>query len=716
MTTASTPAPHRTGCPAWLAAGLIVLAVVATWWTSLAAPFVLDDHDSILNNGTIRRFPSLDWMRPPATGGETVSGRPILNLSFAIDYALHGLDARGFRVTNVLIHAAAALVLFGLVRRTLIRAKESDSVARWTALAIALIWALHPLQTAAVTYVVQRAESLAGLLGLLALYGFVRATAPAGELRESARRLWAVGSVLACFLGVGTKETVAVVPIIILLYDRALVAGSLRAAWQQHGRLHAALFASWIPLVGLMVANRGRGGSAGFETEIGVVTYFLTQCEAIVRYGRLAFWPVGQVFDYGTPTIASVSEVWMQLALLLAAGGAVLWCLMRNRVAGLWGACFFLLLAPSSSFVPVATQTMAEHRMYLTLAALLALAAAGVRSLPLSSSGRALLAFFVIALCSAATVMRNDVYRSEVTLWADTVEKRPENARAQHNLGRALGAAGETGRAMAAFRRAIALQPNHAFAHFSLGKLLASRGEWKEARLHLEAASDAAPQYADAAIGLGTVLMQLGEIDAARERFEAALRNDPLSREARTSLAAVAIKQGRFDEAERDLAEVLRVEPAFGLARYQMGLLREKQQDAAAAEREFREALAHDPRLAAAQLALGNLLARASDFARAESAYRAASEIAPSAEVYFVWGNLLARSRRVEEAIARYRMALGMDANHVRARNNLANALLMLRRFEEAAREYEEVLSRDPENAVVRENLSQVRQYQRATQ
>ncbi len=691
-----------------------MLAVVATWWTSLAARFVLDDHDSILNNGTIRRFPSFDWVRPPATGGETVSGRPILNLSFTIDHALHGLDVRGFRMTNVLIHAAAALVLFGLVRRTPIRAQGSDFVAGWTALAMALVWALHPLQTAAVTYVVQRAESLAGLCSLLALYGFVRATAPAGESRASSRRAWAAGSVFACFLGVGTKETVAVVPIIVLLYDRALVSGSLRGAWQRHGRLHAALFASWIPLALLVTANRGRGGSAGLESEVNVATYFLTQCEAIVRYVRLAFWPQGQVFDYGTPTIASVSEVWMQLALLLGAGGIVVWLLLRNRVAGLWGAVFFLLLAPSSSIVPVATQTMAEHRMYLALAALLAWAAAGVRSLPLSSNARTLLAFLVVATLAAVTVARNDVYRSEVRLWSDTVEKRPENARAQHNLGRAWREAGEIEQAMAAFRRAIALQPNHAFAHFSLGTLLAGRGEWREARLHLAAASHAAPYYVEAAIGLGTVLMQLGENDEARERFEAALRSDPLSREARASLAALAIKQGRFDEAERNLDEVLRLEPEFAFARYQMGLLREKQQDPVAAEREFRTAVAHDPSFGAAHLALGNLLARTGDFARAERAYRAASEITPSAEVYFVWGNLLARARRIDEAIGRYRAALDVDANHVGARNNLANALLVSRRFEEAAREYEEVLSRDPENAVVRENLAQVRQLQRA--
>lgn len=623
------------GWPSWLAATVIVLAVVATWGTSLPAPFELDDHESILTNATIRRFPSLDWLHPPATGGETVSGRPVLNLSFAINHALHGLDVRGFRLANMFIHAAAALALFGIVRRTLRRADRNDIVASDVALVVALIWALHPLQTAAVTYVVQRAESLAGLFYLLTLYGFIRATE-----RDAAKPRWFAVAAVACWLGVLTKETVATAPVVILFYDRAFVSGAWRAAWQRNGRLHALLFASWIAVAASVLGHGGRGGSAGLDTSIAPGIYFLTQCEAVVRYLKLAFWPAGQVFDYGVPTVAAVSEVWMQLAFLVIAGGATVWLIVRNHAAGFAGACFFLLLAPSSSFVPVATQTMAEHRMYLALVPIVVMAVGGVRSLPLPKGIRVLGAMLVIASLAVATVTRNAVYHSEIALWSDTVRKRPENPRAQHNLGRALHEAGEVEAAMAAFRRAIAVQPNHAFAHFSLGTILASRAEWEEARKHLRAAVEADPNYTAARMNLGRVLMQLGHDEEARGQFQAAVRDDPNLASAQRALGHLLARAGELDGAAAAYQAALKVEPSVE-----------------------------------AHFALGNLLARARRIDEAMTHYRAVLEI--DSEHVGARNNLanaLFVSRRFDEAAREYEEVLRRDPQNATVRENLAQA------------------------------------------
>ncbi len=635
MDTASTHGTLRAGVPPRLVAWAIVLAVLATWWTSLPAPFELDDHESILANATIRRFPSLDWLHPPASGGETVSGRPVLNLSFAINHALHGLDVRGFRLTNMFIHAAAALALFGIVRRTLARADRNDTAAREIALVVALIWALHPLQTAAVTYVVQRAESLAGLFYLLTLYGFIRAAE-----RDDARPRWFVVSALACWLGVLTKETVATAPLVVFLYDRAFVSGSWRAAWRNNGRLHAMLVASWIAVAALALGHEGRGGSAGLDTSIAPVTYFLTQCEAIVRYVRLAFWPAGQVFDYGVPTVASVSEVWMQLALLAIAGGATVWLIVRNHAAGFAGACFFLLLGPSSSFVPVATQTMAEHRMYLALAPIVVVVVCGGRLTPLPKGIGALAAMLVMASLAIATVARNGVYRSEIALWRDTARKRPENPRAQHNLGRALHEAGEVEPAMAAFRRAIAVQPNHAFAHFSLGTILASRAEWEGAMKHLRAAVEADANDTAARMNLGRVLMQLGRDDEARVQFQAAVREDPHLAPAQRALGHLLAKVGELDGAAEAYQAALNVEPSVE-----------------------------------AHFALGNLLARARRIDEAMTHYRSALEL--DSEHVGARNNLanaLFVSRRFEEAAREYEEVLRRDPQNATVRENLAQA------------------------------------------
>ena len=194
----------------------------------------------------------------PPSHGETVSGRPVLNLSLALNYAVSGCDVRGYHVTNLAIHLAAALLLFGIVRRTLPRFRGCGGgqqlarlqLATPLALAIALLWAVHPLQTESVTYIVQRAESLMGLFYLLTLYCFLRG---AGSARAI---FWYAGSVLACLLGMATKEVMVSAPLVVLLYDRTFLAGSFREAWRRRWAYYLALAATWL-LLAWLVAQTG---------------------------------------------------------------------------------------------------------------------------------------------------------------------------------------------------------------------------------------------------------------------------------------------------------------------------------------------------------------------------------------------------------------------------------------------------------------------------
>ena len=143
---------------------------------TFSVPFLFDDSSSVLDNASIRSWPTLaELMSPPANG--TTGGRPVLNLTFAVNYAISGLEPWSYHAINLLIHILAALTLFGLVRRTLLlgslRSRWGDS-ATWFAAIVALIWALHPVQTQSVTYISQRAESLMGLFYLATLYCFIR--------------------------------------------------------------------------------------------------------------------------------------------------------------------------------------------------------------------------------------------------------------------------------------------------------------------------------------------------------------------------------------------------------------------------------------------------------------------------------------------------------------------------------------------------------------
>ena len=186
--------------------------------------------------------------------------------------------------SNLAIHYLAGLALFGIVRRTLARRK--DPAAALIAFSAALVWALHPLQTESVTYIIQRAESLMGLFYLVTLYCFIR-----GAEADGRQRPWFALCVAACLLGMATKEVMVSAPLIVLLYDRTFVAGSFREAWRRRWGLHAALAATWLPLAGLVAgAGWDRSGTSGFNSDVTPWAYWLTQFEAVTRYLWLSVW------------------------------------------------------------------------------------------------------------------------------------------------------------------------------------------------------------------------------------------------------------------------------------------------------------------------------------------------------------------------------------------------------------------------------------------
>jgi tetratricopeptide (TPR) repeat protein len=545
-------------------AGLaIVGAGLAAYAGSFSGPFIFDDGASILGNPTIRHFWSA--LSPPHAGGLTVNGRPVLNLSLALNYAVSGEEVWSYHALNLAIHLLAALVLFGIVRRTLARVPGPGREAGLLAAAIAAWWAVHPLQTEAVTYVIQRAESLMGLCYLLTLYGFIRyAGFPTPAAGARAARAWAALSVVACLLGMATKEVMVSAPVLVLLYDRTFVAGSFRRAWQARRPYYGLLAATWLLLAGLVAGTGGnRGGSVGF----GVAPawpYWLSQFGAITRYLRLAVWPHPLVFEYGAQRVTQPGAVLPAavLVLLLAAGtAAALW---RRPALGFLGAWFFAILAPTS-LLPGTTETTVEYRMYLPLAAVLAGLALALHQ-RLGKWGL-LPVLAAIAACAVLTARRNEDYRSAVAIWSDTVAKRPENARAHYDLGYALFHAGQPAEAIAEYREAIRLRPDDAEAHNNLGNALAQSGRAPEAIAEYHEALRLHPNYAAAHNNLGNTLAQSGRLAEAVEQFRAVVGLDPGYAKGHRSLAQALADLGRRDDAIAQYQEALRLDPGDPWAR-----------------------------------------------------------------------------------------------------------------------------------------------------
>jgi len=684
-----------------LACGVLILAVFAAYANSLSGPFVYDDKDSIVNNLTLRHLWPLGAVLAPLSGGLTVSGRPTLNLSLALNYAVGGLDVRGFHLANVLIHALACLTLFGLVRRTLaqplLRGRFGGAAVP-VAFTVAALWALHPLQTEAVTYIVQRAESLMGLLYLLTLYGFVR------SVDAPAPGRWQVLSVAACLLGMAAKENMVSAPVLVLLLDRTFVAGSFAGAWRRRRRFYAALAATWLLLAGLLASIGGsRGGSAGLGVDISWWDYVLTQFPALVHYLRLSVWPTPLVFEYGTFWIGRLADVWPQACVVVALVAGTLFAWGRKPPVGFLGAWFFAVLAPTS-LVPGMTQRIVEHRMYLALAPVVALAVAAVH---LRGGRRGLPALVAMAAALGfLTFQRNADYRSEIALWGDTAEKRPANAGAHASLGAALADAGRMAEAVREYKTALQLRPNFLTARNNLGIALVTIGRAGDAIQVLEESLRQDPDDAQAHLNLGVALDYLKRTPEAIPHYEAALRCDPNLVPAHNNLGDALSRSGRNAEGIAQLQEALRLNPGYVDAHYNLAAALARAGRLEEAQAQFEAGLRLKPADVEAQANWGGVLLATGHPAEAAAQFEAALRLQPdSAANHYNDGNALAAAGRLDDAVRQFEAALRLKPDYVDAHNNLGNALTLLHRESEALPHYEAALRLKPDHPSAHNNL-----------
>lgn len=542
-------------------AALIVTAGLLAYANSLQGAFVLDDSSSIVGNPSLRTlWPPWKAMWSPRN--TTAAGRPVVSLTLAVNHVLgrkarsdagalqghmwtplgngQALLAQGFHAANLLIHLLAALTLFGLVRRTLQArplAQRFGPASLPLAAAVALLWVVHPLHVVSVTYLSQRAESLMGLFYLLTLYCAVRAFEyPRG-------RLWPALAVTACLLGMGSKEVMASAPLAVLLYDRIFVSGSIKEATRARRRLYLGLAASWILLLAIVLASP-RSESVGFHRpEMSALDYARFQFVAISTYLRQAVWPQKLIFDYGQGPVPTFSQYALPMATVILLVLAVIVALRREPAMGFAGACFFMILAPSSSFLPIVTERISYHRMYLPTAAATAVIVCATFVLGRSvlekmirlDSDRAALGWILagtLTIVAAvglgeATRKFNGIFRSEETIWADVLAKMPRNERAQNNYGAVLIEEGRPDQAVPFLETAVRLKPDFPDAWNNLGVATLRQGRAEQAVPYFAEAIRLKPEFTAANMNMGAALIKSGRSDAAVICYESVLHNQP---------------------------------------------------------------------------------------------------------------------------------------------------------------------------------------------
>ena len=434
---------------------LLAGAVAAVYLNSFRGVFQFDDYNVIVDNGGVH------------TWGAYLAGlprgiRPILKFTYTLNWT-SGMGLFGFHLVNVGLHAANAVMLFFLASRI-----GGPSVSRFAALLPALLFAVHPVQTEAVTYISGRSVSLMAFFYLGSLLAYLR-----GRERGS-RLLLYLASPILFLLSVASKEVALTLPFALILCEAAR---RERTGWKEALRAQAVHWGLLSALAVFFLAHVGygrlleacfdiRGPAANLLTQIHGIGYLLSR---LVMPHALNIDPDLPVFSGGSPVLFPEA---LLLAALLAAG---IFGMKKRSLAGFGILWFFLHLGPTNSFIP-RLDVANERQLYLASWGLFLAVAAGADLLREKRGARrvtsAVAAVLVIAL-GVLTVSRNTVYRSEVALWEDSARKSPEKARGWNNLGYAYQQAGRSRDAESAYLRALRVDPGYALARGNLRGLKA---------------------------------------------------------------------------------------------------------------------------------------------------------------------------------------------------------------------------------------------------
>ena len=540
----------------WILAKLscVALVIAATWAAyanSLSGPFLFDDVLRIANDPTIR----IAW---PPWQLLSSSNRPFAMFTFALNYAAHDYEVAGYHLTNLAIHIAAALTLLGLVVRSWLHLHADRAVQAWgLGLAVSLVWALHPLNTQAVSYIIQRVEALMALCALLTLYGFIRA--------QSARypRFWYLFSIVCCAIGMGCKEVMVTAPILVLWYDRALVAKSWKELLRNRWCYYLLLASTWCVLAWAMWHYQAeyRSGALLNVENLGPWTYLTNQAAVITRYLQLAFYPANQCAYYAWPVEHSIVKLLPYLALIVSLLLLALWLSYVRPVLGWLAMSFFVTLAPTSSVAPIIDLAF-EHRMYLPLGGVVALTCYAIGKClgllettpgPRPSTLRLLTACFLLIAVSialgATTHARNVVYASEKAFWKDVTTKSPANVSAWLGLGSAYAKEQDSDEAENCFRQALQLAPDKAKPQATYAGLLIARGQYTEAEELLAKAGQSEPTLVEYVINQGLLLSLTGKFEEAQTYLEAGVRAAPDDEELQTNLVVNLCYLRQFEQA-----------------------------------------------------------------------------------------------------------------------------------------------------------------------
>jgi tetratricopeptide (TPR) repeat protein len=621
----------------WTVPGVCIFLAAVIWVVfgqTLGHDFVnFDDDDYVYENPVVQKGLTWEGFRWALTYGNIGHWHPLTWVSHMLDCQFYGLNPGGHHLTNVLLHTAAAILLFLVLRRM--------TGALWRSAFVAAVFAIHPLRAESVAWVAERKDVLSAVFFMLTLGAYVRyVRRPPSMIRYGA-------VVLLFALGLLSKNMLVTMPFVLLLLDY----WPLNRFSGFSTQVLLRRVAEKIPLFVLTVASCVTTALVPEKVPAGDSLSFALRMEnAVVSYVTYLWQmihPLGLACLYPNP--ANYLPLWQvagALGLLLAISGVV-FAFRKTHPYLVVGWLWYLgMMIPVIGIVQISYYAHADRYTYLPqigLYLLLTWAAADLcagwrhRRVVLGGCSTVIL----VALIFCARVQTSH-WRNSESLWTHTLACTSDNYFAHNNLGEALIQKGSVDEAIAHFQKALQINPDYAEAYYNLGEALLKKGNVDEAIAHFQKALQINPDFAEAHNNLGEALIQKGSVDEAIAHFQKALQINPDYAEAHNNLGEALIQKGNVDEAIAHFQKALQINPDYAEAHNNLG-------NALIQKRNVDEAIAH---------------------------YQKALQIKPDyAEAHYNLGNALIQKGNVDEAIAHYQKALQIKPDFEEAQNNLARVL-----------------------------------------
>ena len=700
------PSPRRRAVLA--VCGFLLLAVALVFGQTLRHELINSDDDQyVYRNPHVARGFTAQRIAWAFTQFHAANWHPLTWLSHMLDCQLYGLNhPGGHHLTNVLLHAASAILLFLLLRQTI--------GSLWRSAFVAALFAVHPLHVESVAWVAERKDVLSGLFFMLTLAAYT------GYARRPFSLLRYLLVTLLLVLGLMAKPMLVTLPFLLLLLDYWPL-----GRWQGAGSGGAptAFFpvagAAGLPFWRLLAEKLPFMALAAVSC---VLTYFAQEtsgaiCQRLpltarianalvssVAYLRQFVYPVGlaAIYPYSQDSLAA----WKIIGSGLLLAGISLAALVCRRkcpfllVGWLW---YLGMLVPVIGLVQVGSQAMADRYTYLPQIGPYIALTWGIervsRGWPYRRRLAGAAAALVVAVLAWCAWRQVSYWKDDETLWRHTLACTSKNWLAHNNLGAALAGRGQIDAAIDHYQQSLEIAPNYDLAHNNLGAALAGRGETDAAIDQYQQALKINPQNAMARDNLAMALLGRGQADKAMVHYEQALKIDPDDAAAHYNLGNLLAGRGQVDAAIEHYQEALKIKPDYAEAHGNLGIALAGLGQLDAAIDHYQQALKIRPDDAEDHYNLGLALSHRGQVDAAVTQYQEALQIKPDyAAAHYNLGMLLANRRQVDEAIAHYQKALEIRPDYAECHGNLGNALAAQGKLDEAIQHYRAVLRLNPQD------------------